>query len=73
MGNRRVCRALASLLVLASLGATAVGYVQWRVRQARMRLGRPLGHMPVQILLAVVFVLLAGVVTVAIALTPGGR
>jgi hypothetical protein len=29
--------------------------------------------MPVQILLAVVFVLLAGVVTVAIALTPGGR
>ncbi|MEZ0095244.1 DUF202 domain-containing protein [Streptacidiphilus sp. EB129] len=65
--------ALACLLVSLSLAATVVGYLQWRVRQERMRMGRPLGHLPVQALLAAAFVLLAGVAIAVIAFAPGGH
>lgn len=65
--------ALAGLLILLSLAATAVGYAQWRTRQARMRLGLPLGHYPVQVFMAAAFVVLAGMVAAMVALTPTNR
>ncbi|MEE1786664.1 DUF202 domain-containing protein [Streptomyces sp. SP17BM10] len=65
--------ALSCLLAALSLTTAVVGYVQWRVRQERMRMGRPLGHLPVQAVLTAVFVLLTAVVGAVIVLAPGGR
>ncbi|RKT09383.1 putative membrane protein [Streptomyces sp. 1114.5] len=65
--------ALSCLLAALSLATTVVGYAQWRIRQERMRMGRPLGHAAVQAVLTAAFLLLTAVVGAVIALAPGGR
>lgn len=64
---------LAGVLILLSLSTATVGYVQWRRRQERMRHGRPLGHLPVQIFLTVALVVLAGLVIAVVVVAPNGR
>ncbi|HEV2634048.1 MAG TPA: DUF202 domain-containing protein [Actinocrinis sp.] len=59
--------ALAGWLLALSVAATAIGYHQWRSRQQRMRLGAPLGHSAVPALLSLAFLLLTGLVCVAVA------
>ncbi|MCX4744527.1 DUF202 domain-containing protein [Kitasatospora sp. NBC_01287] len=54
--------ALSAYLIAAAVATTLVGYHQWRTRQARMRHRRPLGHGPVQALLALAFVVLAALI-----------
>jgi putative membrane protein len=53
---------LACYLIALSVGTTVTGYLQWRSCQRRMRHGLPLGHSPVQALLGLAFLGLAGVV-----------
>ena len=65
--------ALAGMLIALSITATAIGYVQWRIRQERMRLARPLGHKPVQALMAGAFAVLAGMVIAMVVLAPGNH
>lgn len=54
--------ALASYLIALSIAVTAIGYVHWRARQERMRRRRPLGHSIAQTLIALAFLVLAGLV-----------
>ncbi|MER7674209.1 DUF202 domain-containing protein [Kitasatospora sp. NPDC096128] len=65
--------ALSCLLAALSLATTVLGYAQWRIRQQRMRMGLPLGHVPVQAVLTAAFLVLTGVVSAVIAVSPGGR
>jgi putative membrane protein len=64
--------ALALYLTAAGLAAQVAGYLRWRDRQHRMRLGRPLGHSPVQLAATAGFVVLTGLVAV-IAVTAAGH
>ena len=63
--------ALACYLIALAMGVTLVGYHQWRTRQQRMRHRRPLGHRPVNALLALSFLVLVALVGVVAALSPG--
>lgn len=63
--------ALSSYLIALAVVATVTGYLQWRHRQQRMRMGRPLGHTSWQAVLALAFLLLAGLVcAVVVAVRP---
>jgi putative membrane protein len=53
---------LACYLIALSVGTTLTGYHQWRSSQRRMRHRLPLGHAPVQALLGLAFLVLAGLV-----------
>jgi putative membrane protein len=64
--------ALALYLTVAALAAQVAGYMRWRDRQHRMRLGQPLGHSPVQLAATAGFVVLTGLVVV-IAVTANGH
>ena len=55
--------ALASYLIALSVAVTAVGYFHWRARQERMRHRRPLGHTAAPLLIALAFLVLAGLVS----------
>ena len=54
--------ALSAYLIALAVAVTVIGYIQWRQRQQRMRLRRPLGHSGWQAVLALAFLLLAGLV-----------
>ena len=55
---------LAGYLIALAVATTVTGYRQWRNRQHRMRLGQPLGHSPVQALLAMGLLLLGVLIAV---------
>lgn len=54
--------ALSLYLIVLAVAVTGLGYVQWRSRQHRMRLRKPLGPGPVQALLASAFLILGAVI-----------
>jgi putative membrane protein len=62
--------ALALYLIVLAMAVTVLGYRQWRARQHRMRLRQPLGHAPIQALMATAFLLLGVLIAVIVALTP---
>jgi putative membrane protein len=62
--------ALACYLIMLAVAVTIVGYVQWRLRQGRMRAGEPLGHTLSQAAFMLGLLLLAGLVIVAVAIGP---
>lgn len=62
--------ALACYLIMLAVAVTIVGYVQWRLRQGRMRAGGPLGHNLSQAAFMLGLLLLAGLVIVAVAISP---
>ena len=67
----RVLRlAIAGYLIALAVAVTLVGYRQWRLRQGRMRLRRPLGHSPVQFLVVLAVLVLGCLIAVVAALAP---
>ena len=67
----RVLRlAIAGYLIALAVAVTLVGYRQWRLRQWRIRLRRPLGHSPVQLLVVLAVLLLGCLIAVVAALAP---
>ncbi|SEF80881.1 putative membrane protein [Actinacidiphila yanglinensis] len=61
--------ALGGYLIALSAGVTVAGYVQWRVRQARMRQRQPLGGLVNPTVLTAALLVLAGFVVAVIAFT----
>ena len=59
--------AVACYLIALSVAATLTGYYQWRSRQQAMRHRRPLPHRPVQALLGLAMLLLAGLICAVVA------
>lgn len=62
--------ALSLYLIVLAVAVTGLGYLQWRSRQHRMRLGEPLGRGPVQALLASAFLVLGAVIAAIVVFTP---
>jgi putative membrane protein len=62
--------AIACYLIALAVAVTLLGYRQWRLRQHRMRMRRPLGHAPVQALLATALLLLGALIAAVAALSP---
>ena len=62
--------ALSLYLVGLAIVVTALGYLQWRSRQHRMRLREPLGRTPVQALLASAFLLLGALIAAMVVSAP---
>lgn len=62
--------ALAAYLIALSGGVTVTGYVQWRVRQARMRHRLPLGRIVSPPVLTAAMLVLAGFVVAVIVFAP---
>ncbi|MFC1417767.1 YidH family protein [Streptacidiphilus cavernicola] len=58
--------ALACYLIALAAATTVVGYLQWRTRQGRMRLRRPLGQSPTQVLLTVALLALGCLVAAVV-------
>ncbi|MEY9965618.1 putative membrane protein [Streptacidiphilus sp. MAP12-16] len=64
--------AIAFYLIALAMAATLTGYRLWRLRQHRMRRRQPLGHTPVQALMATALLLLGALIAVVAALAPPG-
>lgn len=62
--------ALSLYLIVLAIAVTALGYLQWRSRQHRMRLRKPLGPAPVQALLASAFLVLGAVIAIIVVFAP---
>jgi putative membrane protein len=61
---------LALLLVAVALALLVAGYLQWRLREYRMRLGAPLGRPWVPTLVTVALALVCGLVAAVAVLAP---
>lgn len=59
--------ALSAYLIALAVAVTVIGYLEWRRRQQRMRLRRPLRHSGWEVVLALAFLLLAGLVCAVVA------
>ncbi|WP_042383565.1 YidH family protein [Streptacidiphilus melanogenes] len=67
----RLRLALSAYLITLAMATAVTGYVQWRRRQHRMRLRRPLGHSVWQAALLLAFLLLGALVCAVVATGSG--